>query len=135
VLDRLGLRTEGGNYASIRRHIQALGIDTSHFTGRLWNKGLKGHRTPTFTLGQILTRGSTYPSYKLRNRLIAAGLKPMRCEHCGWAQVSPDGRVPLELDHINGDRADNRIENLRILCPNCHSLQPTHRGLNSRRKG
>ncbi|MGB4076287.1 MAG: HNH endonuclease [Minisyncoccia bacterium] len=38
--------------------------------------------------------------------------------------------MPVELDHVNGDRHDNRIENLRILCPNCHSLKPTHRGRN-----
>lgn len=44
--------------------------------------------------------------------------------------MSEDGRIPLELDHINGDRHDNRLENLRVLCPNCHSLKPTHRGLN-----
>jgi len=41
---------------------------------------------------------------------------------------TPDGYLPLELDHINGDHHDNRLENLRILCPNCHSLKPTHRG-------
>jgi 5-methylcytosine-specific restriction endonuclease McrA len=67
-------------------------------------------------------------------RLFAAGLKKRECEVCGWAEVSADGRIPLELDHINGDKNDNRLDNLRILCPNCHSLQPTHRGLNQRRR-
>jgi predicted HNH restriction endonuclease len=43
-----------------------------------------------------------------------------------------DGRVPVELDHINGDKNDNRLENLCILCPNCHSVQPTHRGPNQK---
>jgi 5-methylcytosine-specific restriction endonuclease McrA len=45
-----------------------------------------------------------------------------------------DGRIPVELDHVNGDKSDNRIENLRILCPSCHSLQPTHRGLNQKQR-
>lgn len=61
---------------------------------------------------------------------FAAGLKQPRCELCGWETLAPDGRLPLELDHVNGVRTDHRLENLRILCPNCHSLQPTHRGLN-----
>ena len=51
-------------------------------------------------------------------------------ENLDKVKKSIDGRIPLELDHINGDRHDNRIKNLRILCPNCHSLQPTHRGRN-----
>ncbi len=57
-------------------------------------------------------------------------LKKPECEECGWAKRSEDGRIPLELDHINGDSHDNRLENLRILCPNCRSLEPTHRGMN-----
>ncbi len=51
---------------------------------------------------------------------------------CGWNKTTKDGRLPLELDHINGDSRDNRLTNLQILCPNCHSLQPTHRGLNKK---
>ncbi|MEX2398487.1 MAG: HNH endonuclease [Candidatus Saccharimonadales bacterium] len=57
-------------------------------------------------------------------------MKLPKCELCGWDKRSIDGRTPVELDHINGDRYDNRLENLRVLCPNCHSLQPTHRGRN-----
>jgi 5-methylcytosine-specific restriction endonuclease McrA len=85
---------------------------------------------PKIPLKRILVKKSSYQSYKLKNCLFREGLKQRKCEICGWAKKSPDGRKPLELDHINGDSQDNRLENLRILCPNCHSLQPTHRGRN-----
>lgn len=94
---------------------------------------MKGIGVYRRSLEEILTRNSRYQSYKLKRRLFAAGLKKPSCELCGWSKEAKDGRIPLELDHMNGDRYDNRIENLRILCPNCHSLQPTHRGLNKRK--
>lgn len=103
-------------------------------TGRGWNRGLLFIPKPAVPLKEILRRGSEYQSYKLKKRLFASKIKLPRCELCGWARKSLDGRIPLELDHINGDRKDNRLVNLRILCPNCHSLQPTHRGLNQKRR-
>ena len=54
-----------------------------------------------------------------------------RCSSCGWSKRHPiTGKVPLEVDHINGDASDNREENLRLLCPNCHSLTENFRNLN-----
>ena len=56
-----------------------------------------------------------------------------KCCQCGWAEVhSVTGKVPVEIDHINGDWRDSREENLRLLCPNCHSLTPNYRALNKR---
>lgn len=131
VLLMLGLRPAGGNYEQIKKYIKECNLSTRHLKGRAWNRGLKGPSSPRVSLEQILTKNSDFQSFKLKMRLFAAGLKPQCCEQCGWAKKSQDGRLPLELDHINGDRLDNRLENLRILCPNCHSLQPTHRGKNS----
>lgn len=135
VLHQLGLREAGGNYAQISKYLHFYKINTLHFKGRAWNKGLKGIGKPLFSLEQILIVNSSFQSHKLKVRLFKAGIKIKRCEECGWAKKAEDGRIPLELDHINGDSHDNRLENLRILCPNCHSLKSTHRGLNSKKNG
>lgn len=135
VLQKLGLVEAGGNYAQIKKYLKEHSIDTRHFTGPVWNKGMRGlYRSPTVPLEKILMKGVNFQTFQLKKRLFNNKLKMRACELCSWAQMSPDGRIPLELDHINGDRTDNRLENLRILCPNCHSLQPTHRGLNRKKK-
>ncbi len=128
VISKLGLREAGGNYDQVKKYIKENGLNISHFKGRGWNRGMKGTGIPRIPLKKILVKNSTFQSFKLKKRLFAAGLKPRYCEKCGWAEETEDGYLPLELDHINGNRHDNRLENLRVLCPNCHSLQPTHRG-------
>ena len=132
VLKKLNLKEAGGNYSQIKKYLGFYNITTSHFTGRGWNKGKRGLGKPILPLEQILVQNSTFQSYKLKKRLFKANIKKQFCELCGWSKQSVDGRIPLELDHINGNSKDNRLENLRILCPNCHSLQITHRGKNIR---
>ena len=137
VLSRIGLKEAGGNYSYCTKYIELHSLDTSHFTGRGWSRGKQVPRTPVYSLEELLVKDGFFQSSKLKSRLFKASLKTPACEECGWAKVSPDGRIPVELDHINGNASDNRIENLRILCPNCHSLKLTHRGSNirSRRRG
>jgi hypothetical protein len=80
---------------------------------------------PVMSLDEILVVNSTYTSTAtLRRRLIKAGLKEARCESCGISEWQGQP-LPLALDHINGVHTDNRLENLRILCPNCHALPDT----------
>ena len=132
VIIKLNLIPAGGNYAQVQQRIKVLQLKTEHFTGMGWNVGLKFVPNPPQPLEALLVKGSRPQSYLLKRRLIAEGLKLAACELCGWNTMSEDGRIPVELDHINGDHYDNRIENLRILCPNCHSLQLTHRGRNKK---
>lgn len=133
VIAKLGLVEAGGNYVQIQRRIKDLSLDILHFTGRGWSKGRKVTRRPNIATVEILVKDNYFQSFKLKKRLFKEGLRSPKCEECGWAKVSEDGRIPVELDHINGDRYDNRLSNLRILCPNCHSLKLTHRGRNSRK--
>jgi 5-methylcytosine-specific restriction endonuclease McrA len=133
VIHALGLIPAGGNYVHVQRRVNELKIDTTHFLGKGWSKGLPFARKPPIPLEKILVQNSNYQSFKLKKRLFVAEIKKKECEECGWKKISEDGRIPLELDHINGNRADNRVSNLRVLCPNCHSLKPTHRGKNKKR--
>jgi len=70
-----------------------------------------------------------YQTFKLKNRLIEAGLKTNACEECGVFEWN-DKPLMCELDHINGDSKDHRLENLKMLCPNCHSQTSTFRAKN-----
>ncbi len=133
ILHKLGLIEAGGNYAQIKKYLHLYHIDISHLKGRGWSKGLTGVGKPRLSLEQILVKDSYFQSFKLKKRLLAAGLRSRSCEECGWAKATDDGYLPLELHHINGNPRDNRLENLSILCPNCHSLKPNHRGRNRKR--
>jgi hypothetical protein len=75
------------------------------------------------------TRGKTATSANIKRYLIET--RGNRCEKCGWHEVNPTtNKVPIELEHIDGVWNNNKIENLILLCPNCHSLTPTYRSLN-----
>lgn len=129
VLKKLGVRP-GGNQSRLRVRIHDAGLDMSHFAGQGWRAGIRVPVVPRTPLVEVLVKGRPAPSTSdLRKRLIAEGLKQHRCERCSLTSWN-DQPIPLELDHANGRRDDNRLENLRVLCPNCHAQTETYRGRN-----
>jgi hypothetical protein len=91
------------------------------------NQGGKGVKEPTTPLEDVFSGKVPMKSLPLRIRLVNEGYKENICEECKISEWNGKHLV-LELDHINGIHTDNRLENLRILCPNCHSQTPTFRG-------
>lgn len=130
VCRRLDVRGGGGQARLVRR-IRREGLDTSHLEGQGWAAGSSNPgKRPRKPLEDILVAGRAVgQTSALRRRLVEEGLKEARCESCGHDEWL-DGPIPLELDHIDGDRRNNRLQNLRLLCPNCHALTETYRGRN-----
>ena len=129
VLRSIGLRPAGGNYENVGRVIRSFGFSTQHWTGKGHLRSRHNPHVPKISLARLLVRDSAYHSNKLRRRLIAEGILEARCVWCGSTEWL--GRaIPLELDHVDGDRTNNLLCNLRLVCPNCHALTPTYRGRN-----
>jgi hypothetical protein len=125
----------GGNYEVIKRYIRHYNIDCSHFTGKGWARDKKFETKPYRTFEEILVQNSTFSStYHLKNRLLKAGLLNNKCYICSMEAYWNGRPLNLHLDHINGISNDHRIENLRLLCPNCHSQTETYTGKNKKKK-
>lgn len=129
ILGRVGLVNKGGNQATVWKRINHLGIQTPHLVrGRGQNTSARPSQA--VPLDEIIQ--GFHPDYRtglLKHRLFAAGLKENQCEEC---EVDSWCSKPLvcQLEHVNGDSRDHRFENLKILCPNCHSQTPTFAGRN-----
>lgn len=127
VLKVLGLALAGGSYQTIHKAIKRLGLDISHFTGKSSNKGKNLSRRRETE--DYLSNQFPIQSWKLKNRLIKDKLLFYKCSSCTLSTWL-NGPIPLELDHIDGNHMNNNLSNLRLLCPNCHALTPTHAGKN-----
>jgi 5-methylcytosine-specific restriction endonuclease McrA len=127
VLRRLGLRAAGGNHRTIRRYVEEVWrIPVDHFDAQRARRS--GAPVRAVPLADVLVQRSTYHRGHLKRRLLEEGLKRRECEICGQGGIWRGHRMSLVLDHINGVHDDHRLENLRILCPNCNATLDTHCG-------
>ena len=126
ALIRLGLKPTNGNYTTFHRKVSALDVETNHFSP----KTRENKNNPIYSLEEILIENSSYTNVgRMKKRMLEAGLLSYECSKCHISEWNNE-KISLHLDHINGIRTDNRLENLRFLCPNCHSQTETYSGKN-----
>lgn len=120
LADKLGYAERGGSYLSTMKDmIHELGIDISHFVGQGWAKNNFDYSR--FQKGKVIKTTTAI------NALVF--LRGRKCECCGLEEWN-DKPIPLEVHHEDGDHLNNEIENLKLLCPNCHALTENYRGKN-----
>jgi len=131
-----GLEINGGNYRMIQKCVRYHQIDISHFTGQAWCKGetketdirvARIARKNRRSYSEMLIENAppSISSNRLREAILSTGMEE-RCAIDGCGITEWMGKpITLHMDHINGINNDNRIENLRFLCPNCHQQTPT----------
>jgi len=134
VVIKLGLSPRcSGNFQTVKKYIVQYKIDISHFTGGEFQKGNRPQSK--IDLDRVLIKDSFFNRCHLKERLYKENLKEKKCEICGIGEDWFDGSKLVHiLDHINGHPYDNRIENLRIVCPNCNSTLETNCGRNKVKK-
>jgi hypothetical protein len=136
VLRHLGIPVNGGSHTHISRRLKALEISTSHLVGAVHNRGGTSHnrKPPEQVLVRLPPDGRRTPGTRLRRAMRARGIVE-RCSWCGLGTTWNDKPLILHVDHVSGDFLDNRPENVRFLCPNCHSQTETHSGRKRRVMG
>lgn len=119
----------GINFTSFKRKAQKLGCYKTNQAG----KGVNKPKPIKYDLKDILEGNHpTFQTFKLKKRMIKAGIKNNICELCGLEEWQGK-KIEMELHHINGNNKDHRLVNLQMICPNCHSQTKNFRGLNKKK--
>ena len=126
ALRLLGYEPKGHNYRTLQRWAKRWAISTEHFDPGVGRR--RENKRRERPLDEVMVENSDYHRGKLKMRLINAGIKQAICEICGQGEIWKGRRMSLVLDHINGVSNDHRLENLRIVCPNCAATLETHCG-------
>ncbi|MEU4061225.1 HNH endonuclease signature motif containing protein [Streptomyces wedmorensis] len=126
VMRALGLAVSDQNHRRVRRRVTELGLDTSHFKRRTWgNVRVAAPKPIAAKVFRVRPEGSSRENRDRLHRALAEVGVPYRCAECGNEGEWRGRSVTLQIDHISGDWLDNRRENLRYLCPNCHAVTDT----------
>lgn len=134
VFRKLNLRPSGANYSGFKVACLHLNVSTAHFTPHKSSRSFVPSPTRKIPSSEIFIKNSQYPHRReIKRRLIAEGIVPNLCAICSLPPEWNGRPLVLQLDHINGIQNDNRTENLRLVCPNCHSQTPTFSGKNMKR--
>jgi len=133
TLRNLGLEPRGGNYRTFKSTVVKLGLDCSHFLGQRHLLGKK-RNLDKVSLQDVLVENSEYSRACLKKRLIESGMLKNECSLCQQESQWKGKPLVLILDHLNGVHNDNRLENLRLVCPNCNSQLPTFCGRKNKGK-
>lgn len=122
----IGIAPVGSNTTNLKRRCVMYNLDMSHMTGQSHRRGhqdlKKKHWTEVLVLGDPLDRRRE--AYKLRRSMIESGIE-YKCAECGCDPIWKEKNLKLHIDHIDGRHYNNSKENLRFLCPNCHSQTET----------
>lgn len=134
ILIKLNVCTKGNSRETLKKYIKKYNINISHFETIIQRNKING-KFKRIPLSTILVENSQYKTTShLKNRLYDEGLKERKCEKCGQDENWHGEHMSLIIDHINGINNDSRIENLRIICPNCNATLPTFSGKNAKHK-
>lgn len=129
MLESFGYKRSSGSMAKIMKEvIKEYNIDITHF-----KPFYRTNQQPKYSLDEILIPNSPYKNIgRLKKRILKAGLLKYKCECCGNKGKWNNKPLVLQLDHKDGDHSNHSLDNLRFLCPNCHSQTDTYSGKNAK---